>query len=169
MLITYENITEKQQQCLMVMRKYPQSCENTSVGLAMDPTSHMSKHLNKLKFCLAKKGFYPMNIINLVSECLKRDSQTVYNCGGDVETNCYQLIQTHINCFRFIIQRKNNCCSSRRYRHCSYDALSLERRDVWLNILPNKLEPWMEHTVSCTKFGSNKGSSLACSCCLAET
>ena len=151
MLITYGNITEKQQQCLMVMKKYPQNCDSTSVGLAMDPTAQMSKHLNQLKFCLAKKGFYPMSIsqlMNLVSDCLKRDSQTVYNCVGDVETNCYQLIQTHMNCVRFIIQRKSNFCSSRRYRHCSYDALSLERRDVWLDILPSKLEPWMEHTVS---------------------
>lgn len=132
MLITYGNITEKQQQCLMVMKKYPQNCESTSVGLAMDPTAHMSKHLNQLKFCLAKKGFYPMSIsqlINLVSDCLKRDSQTVYNCIVDVETNCYQLIQTHINYFRFIIQRKSNCCSSRRYRHCSYDALSHHWRE----------------------------------------
>ena len=48
MLITYGNITEKQQQCLMVMKKYPQNCESTSVGLAMDPTAQMSKHLNQL-------------------------------------------------------------------------------------------------------------------------
>lgn len=48
MLITYGNITEKQQQCLMVMKKYPQNCDSTSVGLAMDPTAQMSKHLNQL-------------------------------------------------------------------------------------------------------------------------